>query len=91
MKKYEDKIHQLELEVHAYENELRMAEQTKISILRDKYEIAEKLHLVLYYLTLNQALAAVKWANQVQKSGGILLPKALQYSLPKELEKEISK
>lgn len=91
MKKYEDKIHQLELEVHAYENELRVAEQTRLSILRDKYEIAEKLHLVLYYLTLNQALAAIQWANQVQKSGSILLPKVLQYPLSEELEKELSK
>lgn len=84
MNKYEEKI-------KALENEALFLERNRLSILRDKYEIAEKLHLVLYYLTLNQAISAVKWANQTQKSGSNLLPKVLQYPLSEELEKELSK
>ena len=84
MNKYEEKI-------KALENEAQFLERNRLSILREKYEIAEKLHLVLYYLTLNQALAAIQWANQTQKSGSNLLPKVLQYPLSEELEKELSK
>ena len=84
MKKYEDKI-------KALENEAQFLERNRLSILREKYEIAEKLHLVLYYFDDSIALAAIQWANQTQKSGSNLLPKVLQYPLSEELEKELSK
>ena len=74
----------LEQKIQELENEIVIHHRDRILLTQEKNSIAEKLHLVLYRLPYEDALQAIQWANQIQKS---LLSKTLQYPLPKELEK----